>query len=393
MVFDERRMKWEKLRAFLIPVELVFFLYIFSQLFQTLFYQQYYFQKIAKDKLLSLPNYTYSRDHQICLTQDYIVNFIGNASFVDLQQKVNNLNMYSNIVLIGLSFLSAIFLGPLSDRFGRKPVMLIVLVGALLDTVLQILVVHFDLKPTYFLALLAIHGVCGGFPLACGCAFAVVTDTTPKRWLGIRMSTLEACIPFAKALAYLGTNNWIHATDCRFFYPSLLNMSTSVFAILFLFLMTESLPTDSLKQIASINHGISKLFTGVKIYFNPFYLGFFNWWRAWAATGVICFGCVCAIGGLEILNFFLHNRPLEWSYDKIGYFGACMSVLMGLVLVCIVPLLISVKFPNPVIGLIGAFCGITANVMTALVKRSWEMYIGKKHIELHVRTYSTVSIS
>ena len=371
-------MDWKKLRMWLFPVELVFFFYIFSMIFQTFFYQQYYFQRFAKDKLLSLPNYT-SPDHQICLTQDYIVNFTGNASFVALQKKINNLNMYSNIVSIGSSFLSAVLLGPLSDKLGRKPVFFIVLMGTFLDTFLQVLVVKFDLKADYFLVLLAIHGLSGGFPLACGTSFAVVTDTTPKKWLGIRMSALEACISFAKALAYLGTNNWIHTTDCNFFYPSLLNMCTCICGIIFLFLMNESTSQSEIlnKTPASVRDTILKLFTGMKIYFNPFYLGFSNWWRAWAATGVVCLGCVCAIGGTEILNFFLHNRPLEWSYDEIGYFGACIAAFNGLLLMTGLPLLFVFGIAYPVIGLIGALGGIIGNVIIALVKFNWEMYIGK----------------
>ena len=341
------------------------------------FYQQYYFQRLAKITLNSLnANNTPVVEHT-CLTQDYIVNFIKNASFIALQKRVNNLNMLSNIVSIGSSFCSSVFLGPLSDKFGRKPILLAASIGLGLSTAMQALVVYFDLNVYYFLLLLAVHGFTGGFPLACGTSFAAVTDSTPRRWLGLRMSILEAAIAFGRAAASLGTNNWIHLTNCDFLYPSLLNMGIAFLVVVFTLLMSESIPAKrSVKQTFS-NQGMGKIFTGIKIYFNPSYLGFSNWWRAWAATCVICLGCVCAIGGAEILNFFLHNRPLEWSYEEIGYFGACMSVLMGLVLICIVPLLITAKLPNPVIGLIGVFCGVSGNVIVALAKLNWEMYIGK----------------
>lgn len=374
----------QQLRKYLFPVEVFYFLYVYSVLFQMYFYQQYYFQAIVGSKLQSLSNHT-SADAHRCLTQDYVINQTSSASFVSMQKQINHLNLYSGVISIGTSFLSSIILGSLSDTFGRKPIVSIAVIGIIVGTTLQTLLVHFKWSPYIFLVCLAIHGFTGGFPLVIGICFAIVTDTTPKKWLGIRMSVLEAGISMAKVVASLSTNNWINYTNCAFIAPSLLNIGVAVITLVYLICMVESSPAatkDDKKSMMEKDNKekeskITKLFNGLNIFFNPFYIGFSKWWRVWFATLVICLGCACSVGSTEIFNFFLHNKPLQWSYDKIGYYGAACGAFMTLVLVTFLPLLVLFKVPYALIATIGAVSGVIGNVITALVKSSTQMYIGK----------------
>ena len=297
---------------------------------------------------------------------------------------------------IGSSFIATVLLGSLSDRLGRKPIVAIAIVGMIISSTMQALVVYFNLNVYLFLVLLGIHGFAGGNPLTIGICYAIVTDTTPKKWLAWHMSFLEATIGFGRAVAFLGTNNWIHSTNCSFFYPSLLCIGASIATFLYLLLMTESIPHRNFaeeKQVNSLevsfehknqdDSRILKLFNGLKIYFNPLYVGYSNWWRIWVLTAVICLGCMCVVGGIEILNFFLHNRPFEWPYDKIGYYGAVSSTLMGLILIIFVPLLVLLKVSYPLIILTGVISGIIGNTIVALVKTNWQMYIGMLLLTLY----------
>ena len=383
--------KWKIVRVFLFPAECFLFLYMFSILFQMFFAQQYYFQTLFRKKLSSLPNCT-SEVEDICLTQEYIVNFTGNSSFLHTQKQINHLNMYSNIVSIGLSFLSSIMLGSLSDALGRRPVAALSMIGMLATTIFQTLIVRFQLSPYLFLAALALHGFTGGFPLIIGMCYAFVTDTTSRRWLGIRMSFLEGTIGFGRAAAYLATNNWINSTDCQFFYPSFLNIAITVVGLIYLFLMPETAPyctrneskpglyeekskPVSIKQYLKCSE-IKELFNGLKIYFYPPYIGYAKWWRVIVATTVICLCCSCTIGSTEVLNFYLHNKPLEWSYDKIGYYGAASSTFLGLALITVFPLLVMIKLSYPLIAMVGVIAGVAGNAMIAFIKTDTEMYIG-----------------
>ena len=360
-----------KLRKFLFPVELLFLLYMFSLLFQMTYYQQYYFQRLAQDELASVQNLT-----GVCLDQELIVNHTSNKLFLHLQERVNDLNMYTNIIAVTCASLSSIFLGPLSDLVGRKPIFFYVMIGSACSFVLQSLVVYFEWNIHYFFLVLFIFGTSGGMALTCGLSFAYVTDTTPKKWLRIRMGILEATIAIGKGTSSLGSNNWIHNNGCDFFPPSLLIIGTACIAILYLLFMPESL-TWKERDFSTNTKGFSKFINGLKIFFYPKYTGFSNWWRVWAATGVICIGIFSAIGGVEIQNYFLYNRPLQWSYDHIGYYSAAWSGLMGLVLLIVLPVFVAIGLSNAFIGLIGSVCAITANVIIANVKTNWEMYIGK----------------
>ena len=132
------------------PFEIIFLLFQFSEHFYRLLYQQYYFQHLANLSLSEQPNYT-EPSPSICLDQDYIINHTDNENFVKLQTTVNHLNMYSELVFMGLSALTALFLGPLSDVIGRKPIIITTMIGVALTAVTQFIVIYFNLNVYYYL--------------------------------------------------------------------------------------------------------------------------------------------------------------------------------------------------------------------------------------------------
>ena len=356
------------------PFEIPFFLWQFSEHFFRSLYQQYYFQQISQAALQK----TEANISLQCLTQSYVANYTGNEGFLRIQEKVNHLNMYSEVTFLGLSIFVGLLLGPISDIVGRKPVMLTAVIGMCLTALLQFVIIHFSLNVYYYLLCSVLFGASGGFGTVMTIIIAIVHDVTPKWAFTIRIGFIESCIAIAKATTSIATNNWIQKTNCNFEPPAWLMITVTAMAMISVIMMPETLSKEvriSNKQLS--NRGFNKIVTGIKLYVKPSYIGYRNHWVLCTATIVICLASLGLGASNSIMNYFLHNEPLEWSYDKIGIYGAVYAAAMGLSLIILLPILVLMKLPVYYISLIGAVAAVITNILIANVKSDYQMFIRK----------------
>ena len=371
----KRSLKWRR-RIFVIEIYMVFSQLLFF--YSTQIVQQYIFQTLAREALSNTPNYT-APNESICLDQDLIVSATGsNDSIIQIQQKANNLNMYIAIIgLVSSAVLSVIY-GSLSDIFGRKPFLILCFSGLCLSSALQVAVIEFDLNMNiYLLIASALNGILGGGATSIGVAYASIADVTTKKWRTLRLGTTGSAFGFSKALSYLLAYYWINNNGCDFKGPAYLMLAIGFVGLAYIILIPESLPRSKEERKEG---GFKKLADGFKTFFIPKRIGFSKWWRVWVCVIVICVEFLCALGIDEIISYFLHNRPLEWSYDLIGIYGLVTSITQCLALIVVLPLLIAIPIPgpysNPSIILFASVIAIITNIMMATVKYDWEMFLG-----------------
>ena len=378
------QISWVGFRRMIFPIEIFFFGFVFSVMYFSTLCQLYYFQHLANDKLNFLP----SHSNDFCINQDYYVNHTSRSSFLHLQQRVNDLNMYSNIIFIIMSAMITIFLGPLSDVVGRKPMILYGVIGVLCISIIQLVIVYWKLDVHYYLIAFGFYGASGGFGFILGLVGAVVVDITPKRWLTVRLGFVELSITFGRILSSVAANNWIQSTNCVFLLPALLMVSVSIVILIYVLLIPESRQRESTNN-SNISEQLCKAFNGLKIFLNPNYLGIRKWWRLCVASIILSIGVLNVVGNSEITNYFLHNRPLEWNYNTIGIYGAVAASSTGVALLVVLPVLVLLKLSDLVVCLIGALTAVAANLIIANVKTSWEMYVGKstRYEIIHRYTY------
>ena len=369
---------WAKWRGLLFFIEvylaLAMLLYITSS---TQLVQQYVFQRIARETLSDTLNYT-APIKPICLKQDYIVNHTrSNASIVDIQKRTNTICMYYEVIGLGASSLMALFYGSLSDIVGRKPILGIALLGLSLSSALQAAIIQYNLDVNILLIASGIGGMFGGLATVLGVSFASISDVTSKKWRTLRLGTTESAIGFGKASSYLLVYYWIDNNGCDFRGPAYSMLVVAVIAFVYLLLIPESLPPKGKRD----DRGFKKLVDGAKVFFIPSRTGFSKWWRILVCVVILCIECLCVIGAVEIMNYFLHNKPLEWSYNLIGIYGFVTSIALIISLVVVLPLLLALPIPaqysNPSIMMFGAVIAIVTNIMMATVKSTWEMFVGK----------------
>ena len=368
-----------RFRYKLIPVEVLFILFNFLVMFHPQIYKQLFFQRLAEEAVA--PNFTdlsnYTTQSSYCLNQDLVVNYTSNATFEKVQRTANHFTMYCEIISLGTGSLVALIYGPLSDIIGRKPILVIGFTGILLAGVVQLCIVVFELNLYFNLLSVGMFGLGGGSATMTGIAFASVSDVTPKKWLAARMGIVESGVSIGMIMSFLIGFNWLQSDHCNFLPPVILMISTSVFCLLYLIIFPEPLSKNKSKQSTNESRGFTKLLNGVKLFFIPSYIGFPNWWRVWVICIVISLESLCETGSDEIINYFLYNKPLEWSYRAISFYGAYFNILNAASLLIICPILIALKLSKYLVILIPIVVAVVCNVVTGFVSKTWEMYVGE----------------
>ena len=364
-------------RLFFIEVYMTLALLLYMNSVQIV--QQYVFQTLARETLSNTPNYT-APNESICLDQDYIVNATGNNdSIIEIQQKTNSLAMYLEIVRLGLSAVMALIFGSLSDIVGRKPVQALCLLGLTLCCGLQVAVIELQLNMYILIAAAGINGCFGGLASILGVSFAAVSDVTSKKWRTLRMGTTESAIGFGKMSSYLIVYYWINYNGCDFKYPAYSLLGVAFVAFVYLTCLPESLPRGENRK----DGGFKRLANGAYIFINP---RFPNWLRVWACVAVMSIQGFCAIGVGQVINYYLHNKPLEWTYDLIGIYGLATAASHIATLIVVLPFLMALPISelilNPFIIIFAALVAIGTNAMMATVKTDWEMFVGKCQLYL-----------
>ena len=373
---------WTKWRSRLFIIEIYMSLFILQFLTSSQLIQQHIFQKFARETLSKTPNYT-APNESICLKQDYIVSATGNNdSIVEIQKRANNLAMYLEVIGLCGSGVMALFYGSLSDIIGRKPILTLTLVGMTIMCAIQFAVIEFDLNnySIYLIVAAGINGFLGGTATMLGVSFAFVSDVTSKKWRTLRLGTTESSIGFGKAASYTIVYYWINSNGCDFKGPAYTLIGIVPLTFLYLILLPESLPPKERRQNGG---GFKKIANGIKVFIDPNRTSLSKWWRIWDCVAIIAIECLCVIGVYQVINYFLHNEPLEWSYELIGIYGVVTALSTVVSLVIVLPLMIALPIPrqymNPSFILFASVIAIVTNIMMATVKhgQDWEMFLGK----------------
>jgi PCFT/HCP family folate transporter-like MFS transporter 1/3 len=373
----------------LFPFELIYLLFQFSEHFYRYLYQQYFFQRLNR---AALENFNYTDyNESVCLTQDIVVNYTGRDEFGDIQAAVNHLSMYDELIFLLLSAVMGIIMGPLSDIIGRKPIMISVQIGLVLSALLQFFVFRFDLPVYYYLLCSVLIGAFGGFVSMMTIILAVIYDVTPAWLFTVRIGVVESCIAIARGVTSFGSNDWIQATGCDFQPASWLMLAITGLSFAVIVFMPETISkeqrNDNMKQR---NKGFNKILNGLKIYTRPSFIGWTNYWQLYTAIGVLCLASFGIGANNLIMNYYLHNKPLEWSYDDIGSYGLVSYGCMGVSLVVILPVLKLFRIPNPVICLIGSLSAVISNGLLANITTRWAIFAIGGVQSLFILTYPTM---
>jgi len=113
---------------------------------------------------------------------------------VEVQQRVTLLNLYISYISTGPCILMPLLLGPWSDRHGRKPVMVVPVLGHIVAELAYIANVYFWSLPSCYLLLCCLYSLGGGTTTLLMGVYSMLADTTQAAARTTRVSILDVTI-------------------------------------------------------------------------------------------------------------------------------------------------------------------------------------------------------
>ena len=357
-----------------VSAEIVIFCFVFVFFYYQYYTQQYFFQWYAIEALRNVSVYF---NHSVCANQTLITELSGsNSTINEVEANAAYMNLVVTISTSVPSVVVNLVVSPLSDKYGRKPVMMLVLGSEFLGVVVVAIVTYLNLNVYWFILSALLIGFGGGVSTLQSVSFAYVSDITPTRWRTLHIGFIQAMVYTAAASSSGTFNIWLQHVNCDFRYPCWLMLAIAFAGFLYSLVLPESLTKQERIHLNQYKNGIKVLIQGLKIFFWP-RLGY-SLWRLWCVALPVCIAVFSESGETAIGTLFQLHKPLEWSRDLIGYYGIARACTNVVVLFVILPLLSLFKVADPLVVMIGIVGAVGGNVFVGFVKYTWEMFVGKQ---------------
>ena len=316
-------------------------------------------------------------NHSVCTNQTLITELSGSNSTINgVEASAAHMNLIITISMSVPSVVVNLVISPLSDKYGRKPVMMLVLVSELLGVVVAVIVTYLNLNIYWFILSALLIGFGGGVSTLQSVSFAYVSDITPTRWRTLHIGFIQAMVYTAIASSSGIFNIWLQHAKCDFRYPCWLMVAIGFAGFLYSVVLPESLTKQERIQLNEYKNGIKVLIQGVKIFFWP--RSGYSLWKLWCLAIPVCIVVFSEAGETAIGTLFQLHKPLEWSRSLIGIYGIARACTNVVVLFVILPLLLLLKLADPLIVMIGIVGAVGGNTIVGFVVYTWEMFVGKQ---------------
>lgn len=357
----------------LVTVEPVLFLYVFATYLYLVIFELYSFNTFGKE---TLKEKRINDSISFCLSirlLDNISNDTGTGD--DVEDKTAFL-----ILIVGItgqlpSIFAVLLLGPLSDQFGRKPALIVVLLGSCVQAALSIVIIRFDLNLYFFLLSSGIKATSGGLAGILTASYSYIADVSSRKWLTLRYGILEAMTYIAGTVSLVIGGEWIQNSRCNFLSPSWLHFACIVALVPYvLLLVPESLnKNDKTRRSSKLYTGPKSLLQGLQIFFGKRY----SRWRLWFTLLTMTVVILNTSGAIVIITLFLLHDPLEWEPYLIGIYLSVNELVHGLSVLIFLPVLVICRVPDPLIALLGIGLSCAMYVCMGFVAETWQMFLGK----------------
>lgn len=353
----------------------MFSLYLYEVMFQL-----YVFNAYGRENIRNTDWYINASDgdnHSVCLT----TRILDNSTITNRTHVGNKVEGKTAILLLIVgstarlpSIVATLILGPISDRFGRKPALLVVLIGMILQCSLVLIIVQKHLNLYLFILSAGFRGLTGGIAGILTASYSYVADISSKKWLTIRLGVLESMIFIAGSLSLVIGGVMIHFSECSFTLPAILSFACVVGALPYtLIALPESLDRDERdndRAVQTRTLGPKALLRGLHIFFGKCYAR----WRLWLCLLIMFITIANISGTTTVITLYLLHWPLQWDPLKIGVFLGSSELVHGLGLIVALPILVHSGTRDSVIVLMAVFLTCMMDVCLGLANKTWQVF-------------------
>lgn len=282
----------------------------------------------------------------------------------------------ASLILMSKSFIESIFpsvlslfLGSWSDKYGRKPVILLGYIGITLSYLLLSLMVNWEIEPWYFLIAYIPMGLLGGISTLMLASFCYIIDITNNNERAWHLAWLDALISLGVLLG-LFSGPTIYET---YGYTAVFSVATVLctIATLYIFFIPETIQshTSGIYDIFDLIFVKDLINTCIKKRDG------FNRLLVWNCVACLTLLLITFQGNLAIGYLFTSAR-LGWTVDQFSIYVAT-SVVVG-----ILGTIFGIKlirrctgFSEAVIAIISVTSSLCTALVCAFTWQSWHMYL------------------
>ena len=364
--------------ARLLTIEPAVFLYMLGASAYVILSEQYYFKMYG---LRALENTTYfsSVNGSACITSDLLTKYTGsNDSYKQVQASSNHLVLY---VLLVNKFTSVavttFFITPLTDRLGRKIGLILPGIGTVLQGVLTVFLIKYELHPYYFILGGFLAGLFGDQTSILASSFAYVADVGRVRWRSLRIGIVEAFMATGSAVGQFTVGYWLEKINCYYLPPMILYVAANAACIICVALFVPSeLSKQKRREPSSKKETlVSTYIEGARLYCGG--LSLRTTWKLYVATLVANVAILNIIGSGILSVFYLKSPPLNFDSSQIGTYQSVRSLTQGLANLVITGLLVAVNVSDTWMMILAYLVGGTCEVLMGFSKYAWQIYTGK----------------
>lgn len=296
-----------------------------------------------------------------------------------VQEYVTNIILAQSILESVIPAFVSFFLGPWSDKFGRRPVIILTYTGYLLAYIimgaLTLLSQHAEISPWVYLLSSLPSVFFGGICALITVIYCYISDVAVSKARDLRMVLNEASILIGMTVGSVASSFIYEATNVLTVFA--ISCSVMVLALIYvLFFVPESLREDQISSGSRIRE-------------------FFRWDLAvdlfktccqrrpkcdraiiWLIMMALTLSIAIMQGDGSVTYLFVRER-FQWTLEDYSLFNAARIVIQigGSVLGMII-LRKYLGFSIVAMGLIALGCSVLESTVRATAVYSWEMYLG-----------------
>ncbi|XP_052860169.1 proton-coupled folate transporter-like [Anopheles cruzii] len=294
-----------------------------------------------------------------------------------VQPYAARIGMVNTIITSVLPALCALLMGPWSDKYGRKPAMLVPAVGYVTTYVmigiLSLLSRHFLVDPWCYVVAHIPAAVLGGTTVLMAAIFSYLTDITTEKNRTVRIGILQACTMLGAFIGLLSSSFILQLTNVpTMFFLAAGSMAASC-AFLHFYLEDSIHPDPNMvhrqvREIFRVNH-LSEL---LKTFFKK--RSTFDRGIVWLTIAI---GVVTVLGSGGSTVFFLYTRRVfGWTIQDFTIWQAVelLSIIAGN-LIGISLLKTMLKLPDVWLALLSVVNYSIDALIKGLAQQGWQLFL------------------
>lgn len=285
--------------------------------------------------------------------------------------------MYQSILLSIPAIIVSLFLGPWSDRNGRKPLMVVPMVGTIVSQLIYVANTYFYHWSAYYILLTGLGCIFGGFTAFLIGIYSYVSDVSGNRSRTSRIALLDLFV-------FLGFPVGTYLSAPIFKYSGYYGVFGSAIAMTFgSMLYTMLMIKDTRGPYSDQGAGQSfevcnafSIFNVIEV-FRVCFKRRENHGRAiiLLLIAAMLFN-VSTLSSSSILYLFTRLK-FNWSEQEFTIWMSLSTVASSLFTFGVIPIVsYKMKLHDALIGTMGAIFGIAKNIIWTLAAYSWMMYLG-----------------